>query len=657
MKSRMLIPLIVLAFVLNARGQQYWVLLEEYDAPGNYAHGLYYAGKLLWHVDWDTSSNESTIYTMNPYNLEVIDIIPSPVEQPWGIGHDDRNFWLTTHGDWSGPVSTLVKIRTDTFAVDTTYEFPGYFFYGVTWDSTDGNLWIAAMSSSYVKYILEFNGDTGQVVEWHPGLWGGEFATGMQYWNGQIWANTTNFSYPDHTYIVDVDSWNIDDVYIYSYVDADGIATNGLVWWISYWRFGNHVIQKLIPPGVEVHDIAAHSPIFPMTGPIPLQTFEPQFRFINYGSVPESEVPFVCTMEEVLTGTLIYYNEVTYPYEIEPEEIVEITFAEVSSLLLQPETDYTLTYYSDLLWDEHRNNDTMHVYVHTEGVRDLALLSILEPDTIEGFDSFHPTIVVQNQGDCPEPVAPVDLHIEYPDGSLSNLSAQAFNLEVGEIDTVVFAIFDPTEPGEYLFTFDGVLPGDLYPENDLLSINCLIGQLHDVAPVLITCPETVVPLVAITPAVIVENLGDFFENAFYVYCVITDSVTSHYDEHVICPPLDVGDLFELDFPGFTPPYPAHYTFTFTTMLGIDNVPQNDTLSITPAVGIICDVAPILVIEPSNLLTSNPFQPSVVVSNIGTLPSDGFYTCCQVDSGSTFYYYMQTWVQSLNPGENDTVTFQ
>jgi hypothetical protein len=55
-------------------GQESWILLQEYESPRNYALGMYYAGKLLWHVDWDSSENIHTVYTLNPYNLEVIDI-------------------------------------------------------------------------------------------------------------------------------------------------------------------------------------------------------------------------------------------------------------------------------------------------------------------------------------------------------------------------------------------------------------------------------------------------------------------------------------------------------------------------------------------------------------------------------------------------------
>jgi len=476
MKSRILVPLIVLAFVLNAKGQQYWVMLQEYPSPGEGARGLYYGGKLLWNVD----NEAQTVFTLNPYNLEVIDIYPSPVDQPWGITWANNRFWMTNFG-WE--TSQLVKLQSDTFLVDVVYDFPGYYFYGLTCDSTNQHLWISAMSHGYTKYLLEFDAVAGQVVQWHP--WYGNWNLGLQYWDDCLWVNSSTWNYPDYTYIYELSTGTYDDMLICPLAVPEGIATNGLVWWISHFRDNAPYIWKLIPPGAVVHDIAAHSPIFPTPGNLQLQTFDPQFCFINYGSLPEGNVPFVCQIDETLTSAQIYYCEVQIPDTIAPDEIIEVTFAQVDSLDLQPDTDYTFTFYSDLFLDDYRSNDTMRVYVHTEGVHDLAVLAILEPDTSEALSQIMPTIVVQNLGDYLEPTAPVNLEIEHPDGSLSELSAEAIDLAVNEIDTIAFAPFDPPEPGEYLFTFDGVLPGDLYPENDLLSINCLIGQLHDPVPKLL----------------------------------------------------------------------------------------------------------------------------------------------------------------------------
>ncbi|TKJ42185.1 hypothetical protein CEE37_00470 [candidate division LCP-89 bacterium B3_LCP] len=650
------VSLILCFIVIPASGQESWILLEEYTSPGNYAMGLYYAGKYLWHVDWDTSSNDATIYKLNPYNMAVIDSIPSPIEHPWGITADANSFWLTTHGDWGGsPVSTLAKIRTDTFMVSAIYSFPDFYFYGITCDSTTNHLWIACQTSSWDHYLMEFNPDSGEVVEWHP--WESEWDIGIQYWGGELWVNTTDYFYPDYTYVADIDSsLAITNTLRVPYANPCGIATNGVIWWIAYYRFDNFIICKLIPPGTTYHDIAAHSPVIPQSGILEIASFEPQFRFINYGSVPEIDVPFVCEIENDSTGAVIYHGEDIYGDEIAPEEIVTITYPTVSGLLLEPETDYTFTFYSDLLTDQIRDNDTMRVHVCTEGVHDLAILSVIDPDTTEPQATIIPSISVQNQGSHFEPVAPVHLQIEHPDGSLSDFDSQVLDLDPLEIDTIYFSPFDPTESGEYVFEFDGMLPDDYNPENDYMMMMCAIGLVHDVAPAEVVSPEAFEPLQPITPRVIVENLGDYDEPLFPVSCTVEDSVSTVYSEQGYCQPLEPGEQWEVVFYNFYPQYPTNYIFNFTTLLTGDQVPENDTLSITSAVGLIYDVAPIDVIEPTQIIGPEPFTPSVMVKNEGNVFADGFFIHCQVDSESVSLYNMQTWLPALNPNETDTAFF-
>lgn len=54
MRTHVFLLSILLLAVQLASSQSYWTLLQAYPSPGNYALGLYYDGKLLWHVDWDS---------------------------------------------------------------------------------------------------------------------------------------------------------------------------------------------------------------------------------------------------------------------------------------------------------------------------------------------------------------------------------------------------------------------------------------------------------------------------------------------------------------------------------------------------------------------------------------------------------------------------
>lgn len=646
MRMLIVISLALCSAVLPALSQQSWIMLIEYPSPGEGARGLYYAGKLLWNVD----NEAQTVFTLNPYNLEVIDIYPSPVDQPWGITQDNRRFWMTNFGNSS---SQLVKLRADTFAVETTFDFPGYYFYGLTCDSTNQHLWISAMDHSYTTYLLEFDAITEEVIQWHvwPYIWN----LGLQYWEDCLWVNSSDWTYPDYTYVFALDSMTVEEMLTCPLSVPEGIATNGVVWWISHFRNNDPYIWKLIPPGVEVHDIAAYAQIFPHTGILEQLEFEPQSQFINYGSVPESEVPFVCRIWDDSTGLVVYCDSVIYYDEIAPEEIVDITY---NTAYLEPNRDYTLKLYSNLLWDQHRNNDTLRVYVHTVGgIHDLAILSILEPEDMEPLGVINPTIRVQNQGDFFESTAPVHLEIEHPDYTISEFDGQVTDLEPLEIDTIYFNPFNPPEEGEYIFTFDGMLPSDANPANDFIVMSCQIGLIHDVAPVEIISPEEYEPLQPITPLVIVENLGDYDEAAFWVSCTVEDSVSALYSQQGYCPPLEPGEQSEVVFYNFYPQYPTMFTFDFITLLAGDEVPENDTLSINTALGLDYDVSPVIVIEPPEILSPEPLTPSVIVSNQGNVASDDFYTYCKVDSESISLFDLLTWIPPLNPSETDTAVFE
>gem|GEM_PF-3582724 len=630
---------------------EYWTLLEEYPSPANYALGLYYDGKLLWHVDWDSSQNIHTVYTLNPYNMQVIETFASPVTQPWGITFDGTNYWMTSHGTHGQPTAQLCKIDADSFIVDTTFTFPGYYFYGITCDTSTGNIWVASQTTAWVKWFLEFNPGTGQVVEWHHWPW--TWTVGLHWFQGNLWANTYDYFYPDHTYIVDVDTWTIQNILIPPYACPEGIATNGLVWWISYWRYNHHCIQKLVPPGVTIHDIAAHTIIEPPGGILPDLSFIPIGRFVNYGSCDEEDVPFLCMIIDD-SNEVVYYDSIVYEAVIQPDQIVDITYAQAT---LEPSTDYKVKFYSNLDIDQYRSNDSMHVYITTPTFEhDLAVLSILEPDSLEPFAAIYPLARVQNLGNLFEPVAPVQLQVRHEGTVVLNVQAPATNLSPGEIDTVAFPPFMPAEEGEYTFFFDGLLPLDSNPVNDSVTVVCLVGPTHDVAPVQVTSPPSSVSLGVISPRAIVRNLGDFDETVFNVFCTIGNSGGYLYAHLASCPPLAPGQQFEVAFPNFSFTVPDFYTVSFITMLSGDMVPENDSLGQVTQAALVLDVAPTAVLSPPPTVVPGVYNPTAIITNVGNYPAESFTVTCQADSGSQPYFLQETILDGLSPGEADTVTF-
>ncbi|MFH1734638.1 MAG: T9SS type A sorting domain-containing protein [bacterium] len=567
---KLTVILAALVFVSLVAAQDEWIMLEEYASPGEGARGLYYDGKVLWNVD-----NESeTVFTLNPYNLEVIDIFASPVDQPWGITYRTHNFWMTNFG-WD--TSQLVMISADTFIVEVEYNFPDYYFYGLTCDSLTQHLWISVMTHGYTKYLMEFDPDIGEVVAWHPT--GGYWPLGLQYHYEEIWTNSSDWSYPDYTYLYDIETGNTNDMYTCPLAVPEGIATNDVVWWISHFRDNAPYIWKLVPPGQVVHDICWFSPQDPpSSGTLEYLNLTPRAQFMNYGMFAENEVPFFCKIIDVEAAEEVYYDSVIHD-TIEPEEVISITY---TPIFLAPNTVYDVIFYGDLITDDYRENDTLKVYITTTitgDFHDIAINAILEPDENEPLDLIEPVIIAQNTGEFVEYSIPFSLNILCPGDSTVELHAVCELLEVNESDTIFFNTFNPWVEGSYTFIFDGELPGDVIPSNDLCSIDTWIGAYHDVSPVEIISPPDLVNLEPFVPVVKVANLGSYDEGSFNISCTVENSEIEVYSQEVNCPMLLYGSEIQMEFPIFTPQNTGLHSLTFTTLLEVDNIPENDTILI------------------------------------------------------------------------------
>lgn len=659
MQRLFLVLLVLLLTAGLSYGQQQWTLLQEYPAPEDWSQGLYYDGKVLWNVAWDSATGAHTVYSLNPYNLAIETVYSSPIPQPWGITKVHGIFWMTEGSQNGSPYGELVKLqsRTDSLLVDTTWAFPGYYFYGISYEVATNRLWVATMNASFLRFWMEFNPDSGEVIAWHP--WPAEWTLGLQTFQGKLYANTSDWYYPDYTYVVDIDTFGlIQDVYTTPNANPGGIATNGVVWWISYCRDDYHCIQKLIPPGATVHDIAAHTVLVPPSGHLQMLSFNPVGRFINYGSSEEQEVPFKCRIKDDSTELFIYSNSQVYHPTIQPEETVDITFDLTPQLELN--RHYTVYFNSDLLWDDYHQNDSMHVHVNTDSIgpiHDLEILQILEPDTTEAQEPLYPAVEVKNTGDFTEPTAPVQLKVHQPNGQTATLNASVSNLSPGEIDTVTFSLYTPLQEGEYLFSFDGLLPNDANPANDLDSVTSRIGVVHDVAVVQITNPLPVMPLAPIIPKAYISNVGDFVESFFMCQCAIYDSTDQEvYLNQTMVYWLDPGQETLMEFFNFIPQNSGYYRFVFCTLLPGDEHPYNDTLETTSSVGLVWDARPLQILVPGNTLTPQPFNPQVIIKNIGNMDLENIFTTCRIDTGSGWLYELQSPPAALIPNQTDTVTF-
>ena len=200
-----------------------FVILKEFDSPGDNPTGLTWDGNYLWNADWSTDK----IYKIDPDTGEVIKEISSPGTVPFGLAWDGNYLWNADF--YSGKI---YKIDTNTGEVIRAIESPGgAFSTGLAWD---GNYLWSVSQQTYKIYKIE--PDTGEVLKEFN--FPGDSPTGLAWignylWsaNSYMWGGTTA-----EIYKIDPDTGEIKEGFNAPCDYIAGLAWDGDYLWTVDWH-------------------------------------------------------------------------------------------------------------------------------------------------------------------------------------------------------------------------------------------------------------------------------------------------------------------------------------------------------------------------------------------------------------------------------------
>ncbi len=222
-----------------------FVILKEFDSPGDEPTGLTWDGSYLWNADWGTDK----IYKIRPDTGEVINEISSPGTVPFGLAWDGNYLWNADF--YSGKI---YKINSNTGEVIRVIDSPGAAFStGLAWD---GNYLWSVSHQTYKIYKIE--PETGEVIKEFN--FPGDSPTGLAWdgnylWsaNSYMWVGTTA-----EIYKIDPDTGEIKEGFN---APCDYIA--GLAWDGDYlWNVDRHPkIFKLGQPPIASFTYSPAKPV------------------------------------------------------------------------------------------------------------------------------------------------------------------------------------------------------------------------------------------------------------------------------------------------------------------------------------------------------------------------------------------------------------
>jgi hypothetical protein len=183
------------------------------------------------------------------------------------------------------------------------------------------------------------------------------------------------------------------------------------------------------------------------------------------------------------------------------------------------------------------------------------------------------------------------------------------------------------------------------------------GPRHDIALTSLIAPTGKIgPDTALTPTLLMVNVGTYHETAIPVHLRIDSSGTSIYDQLVTVPSLDSVGTDTVRFPDWLPgPGGNVYDLTAWHSFSPDTDRTNDTLRRSTATrnhdvkSASCNIT-------DRVRAGQPMTPRLTLSDTGDYVERGFPATCWVDSAGVRIYDHTVSVDSLVPGSPVQVAF-
>jgi len=282
----------------------------------------------------------------------------------------------------------------------------------------------------------------------------------------------------------------------------------------------------------------------------------------------------------------VYYE--TVQRSLDPGETEEVAFPD---WVAQPIGRYGTMCFTGLDTDRDRSNDTAYcstgdsVIVLLPERHDVAVLSLLAPAGRHDSGAVvTPQAVVANVGTRDE-----EFPITFRIGSGYSQTVQRA-LSPGEQDTVSFADWTASPPGQLVTTCFTGLANDRNRANDTVSGEVTVDRVDDVGAQLVLAPsgETKLPegilATTVTPKARITNYGPRpeanFEVLFRIDSLGRDSTVigvAYERRDTVTQVIEPGASIEVEFPEAQLGL-GEYAVACSTMLGTDRRPENDKAS-------------------------------------------------------------------------------
>jgi hypothetical protein len=183
------------------------------------------------------------------------------------------------------------------------------------------------------------------------------------------------------------------------------------------------------------------------------------------------------------------------------------------------------------------------------------------------------------------------------------------------------------------------------------------GPRHDIALTQLLAPTAKIgPDTALTPTLLMVNVGTYHETAIPVHLQIDSLGTSVYDQLVTVPSLDSVGIDTVRFPNWTPgPGGNVYDLTAWHSYSPDTDRTNDTLRLSTATrnhdvkSANCNIT-------DRVRAGQPMMPRLTLSDTGDYVERSFPATCWVDSAGVRIYDHTVSVDSVVPGSPLQVPF-
>ncbi|MDH5683058.1 MAG: T9SS type A sorting domain-containing protein [candidate division WOR-3 bacterium] len=365
--------------------------------------------------------------------------------------------------------------------------------------------------------------------------------------------------------------------------------------------------------------------------------FIPEVVVRNYG---DTTVSFQIHFKDI---TYDSFYEITQVNNIPPYSIDTVRFNRMLRVSF-PRGSFGVKCSTALPNDVNNSNDAYQKQIICR-VRDIVLLEIFSPDTVDSGTIIIPRARIRNSGNVRHP-----FWATFKIGSVYSCSLALVTPEPGYEETFNFDPWAGNMRGTHAVSCFADTVKDIHPENNVLY-SILTVRVMDFGLTQILQPTPIIPEYSqINPKVLVTNFGNLSAAGKVFFTIINSaSQTVYSDSNDII--LEPEILDTITFPTWSADSGRYTAITYTKLNGDIN-PNNDTIILHFFAGTpIRDVGVTSIISPTGSIERHVIIPKAEIGNFGDL-AETFFTYFKIlDYSNVTFYHDSLLIENLTPDSN------